>query len=308
VDAVFLHVAYRIKKAYYDLAFLSRSISITKEHLKLLTQWESVARSRYATGVGSYADIIKAQVELGKLSDRLDELQDRYRPLAASLNAVLNRPVGAVVPWPAEYEATGGPVDEAELFVRLEQKNPVLISLGHQADSFLQAEKLAGKQRYPDLTFGVNYIQTGDARMEGVLGSGTDPLLASLSINIPLWRGKYSAAEREAAENFRAVSSTRTDRANLLAADLERALFGYRDALRKMDLYGDTLLPKGRQSLGATAAAYETGKAGFLDVVDAERILLEFQLSHARAAADLMINSAEIEMLVGGPVSFGADN
>jgi outer membrane protein TolC len=83
-------------------------------------------------------------------------------------------------------------------------------------------------------------------------------------------------------------------------------LFGYRDALRKMDLYGDALVPKGRQSLGASLAAYETGKTGFLDLVDAERLLLEFQLSHARAAADLMIQLAEIEMLVGGPVPAAA--
>ncbi len=306
--AVLLKIAFQVRKAYYDLAYLGHSIAITAEHLDLLTQWEEVARSRYATGAGGYADVIKAQVELGKLSDRLAELRDRYRPLAAALNAVLDRPADATVPWPGEIAAGGVPLDEAELLRRMSVENPELSSLRHQADRFRQAEKLAGKQRYPDLTLGLSYIQTGAARMDGVSDSGKDPVLATLSLNIPLWGGKYSAAEREAAGNYLAISSTRNDKENSLTAALEGTLFAYRDALRKMDLYGDTLLPKGRQSLGATMAAYETGTAGFLDVVDAERLLLEFELSHARAAADLMINSAKIEMLVGGPVATGENN
>lgn len=305
--AVFLRIAYRVKKSYYDLAYLKHSLAITEEHLDLLSQWEEVARSRYATGTGSYAELIKAQVELGKLSERIEELRDRYRPLAAALNAALNRPADARIAWPTELEAQGSPLDEGALQRRLPVENPELLGLEHQALSFLRAEELAGKQRYPDLTLGVNYIQTGDARMENVLGSGKDPILASFSINIPIWSGKYQAAEREAAGSYLAAHSIRREKENNLAAALELALFGYRDALRKLDLYGDTLLPKGRQSLGATLAAYETGEAGFLDLVDAERLLLEFELSKARAAADLMIQLAEIEVLVGGPVFTVAD-
>ncbi len=305
VDAAFLKVAYQVRKAYFDLAYLGHAIAITQEHLDLLAQWEAVARSRYETGIGGYADVIKAQVELGKLADRLAELRDRYRPLAAALNAALNRPPDTLVPWPNLPTGAMPPIDEIELMGRLSNENPDLNSLHHQAESFLQAEKLASKQGYPELTLGINYIQTGQARMAGVPDSGHDAVMANLAINIPLWRGKYSAAKKEAAGKYRAVHSARADRENTLMAELERALFSYRDSLRKMDLYGDTLLPKGRQSLGATVAAYESGKAGFLDVIDAERLLLEFELSHARAAADLRIHLAEIEKLVGGPVATG---
>lgn len=307
VDAAFLGMIHRVRQAYFDLAYLGRAVAINEEHLDLLIQWEEVARSRYATGAGGYADVIKAQVELGKLTDRLAELRDRQRPLAAALNATLDRSVAAPVPWPAMPAVGGVPLAEEELLRRLPAENPELTVLQHRADGFLHAGKLAGKQRYPDLTLGVNFIQTGEARMGGVAGSGKDPLLASLAVNIPLWRGKYGAAEREAAGNYLAVRATRRDRENVLTASLEQALFGYRDALRKMDLYGDTLLPKGRQSLGATLAAYEAGQAGFLDLVDAQRLLLEFELLHARAAADLQIRLAEIEKLVGGPASAGTN-
>jgi len=86
----------------------------------------------------------------------------------------------------------------------------------------------------------------------------------------------------------------------LLIADLEIALFGLRDAHRKIDLYRDTLLPKAEQSMKITELAFTTGKAGFLDLIDSQRILLGFQLEHKRALADRARRLAEIEMLIGG--------
>ena len=60
-----------------------------------------------------------------------------------------------------------------------------------------------------------------------------------------------------------------------------------------------TLLPKGRQALSATLAAYEAGQTGFLDLVDAQRILLEFELSYQRALTDGLVQKATIAMLAG---------
>ena len=81
------------------------------------------------------------------------------------------------------------------------------------------------------------------------------------------------------------------------------ALFGLRDADRKIDLYRDTLLPKAEQSMKITELAFTTGKAGFLDLIDSQRILLGFQLEHKRALADRSQRLAEIDMLIGGDLA-----
>jgi outer membrane protein TolC len=76
-------------------------------------------------------------------------------------------------------------------------------------------------------------------------------------------------------------------------------LYRFRDAERKVDLYRDTLVPKAEQSLKATETAFRAGKATFTDLVDAERVLLEFELSHERALASHAQRLAELEMLIG---------
>ena len=79
VEAVYeqnkLRLFYSVESAYHEYWFLARSIEITKGHIKLVTNLEGVARTRFKTGSGSNSAVIRAQVELGRLNDRLRSLE-----------------------------------------------------------------------------------------------------------------------------------------------------------------------------------------------------------------------------------------
>jgi cobalt-zinc-cadmium efflux system outer membrane protein len=77
----------------------------------------------------------------------------------------------------------------------------------------------------------------------------------------------------------------------------------FRDAERKINLFKDTLIPKANQSLNVVQKSYVSGGTEFLSLIDAERLLLEFELSYERAVANRMQRLAELEMLVGTPLS-----
>jgi len=301
VDAVALRVLRDVRVDYNELVYLEQATETTSGHLVLLVQYEAVARARYETGRGTYADVVKAQVEMAMLEDRLAGLRDRRRPLVARFNAALGRSAGGAVQVTA-IEPVAVSYDTEDLRARVLQANPELILLSHDAASQLKAGQLAGKQRYPGLSLGVSYIQVGNARNPGVVDSGKDAFFATLGLTVPLWRGSYGAAEQEAEGHFRAVEHQRSDVARRLTAQLEQAVFDQRDAQRRHALYGLTLLPKARQSLAAARSTYEAGDASFLALVDAERVLLEFELAGVRAASDLLISLAEIERLIAGPV------
>jgi outer membrane protein TolC len=72
-------------------------------------------------------------------------------------------------------------------------------------------------------------------------------------------------------------------------------------------LYRDVLIPKAKESIGSTETAFRAGAASFLDLVDAERSLLEFELSFERALANRAQRLAELEMLVGRTMPRAAD-
>ena len=298
-EAAKLKLFYQVQEAYYEYYYLAQAIAVTRENFNLVRYVESVARTRYAAGATDHADIIRAQVELGKLEDRLRTLSDLRWAIVARLNAALNRPAPAHLPWPARAEEEEVAFTQDEILTWLKQNNPEL-----RAVDFLAARErwnidLAKKNYYPDLTLSLERVDTGEAAMPGVEDSGKDPVMAMVSINIPLWREKYRAGERQAQARYRAFQEERSDRENRLAADVKLTLYKYRDAERKMDLYKNTLIPKADQSLRVNIYTYQAGKGTFLDMIDAARTILDFQLAYERAFADRAQRLAELEMLVG---------
>jgi outer membrane protein TolC len=58
-------------------------------------------------------------------------------------------------------------------------------------------------------------------------------------------------------------------------------------------------VPKAEQSLNANYTAYQAGETDFLNLLDAQRQLLDFQLLYERSRSNLAISRAEIEMITG---------
>ncbi len=301
-EAAKLKLFHQVVTAYYEYYYVGRALATVQAMRDLMGYLEEVARARYRVGSASYADMIRAQVELGKLEDRIRTLEDLHGPLTARLNAVLNRPVDTPIPPPVPQPSAQLDCGDDQVLAWLAESSPELTALDHEAARQSQGKALAGKAFYPDLTVGLTYIDTGSALMPGTPDNGKDPVIASVSVNVPLWHGKYDAGRREARARYRAALKGRADRENLLTAAAKLVLHKVRDAERKTDLYRDTLMPKAEQALTATQTAYQAGKASFLDLIDATRVLLEFQLAHERALADHAERLAELEMLVGRKV------
>lgn len=285
--------------AYLEYYHLGRAIAVVRGNRDLVQHLERVARTRYGAGAASHPDVIRAQVELGTLENQLASLKDRAGPLLARLNAALNRPQATTVPFPTEAQVVPLGATDADVLSWIASSNPELRALQHEMESARAAAERAEKDFYPDLTLGVDYIATGDARLSGVSGSGDDAVMAGVSFNIPLARDKYRAAVREAQARRMSAALQRGDLMNKFQAEAATALFRLRDAERQVDLYRDTLLPKARESLNTTQSAYSSGNATFTDLVDAQRVLLSFELSYERSLTDHGQWRAALERLVG---------
>jgi outer membrane protein TolC len=298
-EAARLQLFYRIKAAYYDYYYLGQEMRITRENLDLLSFWESVAQTKYKVGLSKHPDVIKAQVELGKLEDHLSTLQQKQTPTVARLRALLNLPVNVTIPVPAAIVVEESPLMPDSVVNVIVTNNPNLQAMQSIVDRAEAGERLAGKQALPRFSVGVDYIQTGAALNPDLAESGKDPWIISAGISLPLWFGKNKARKEEARARRRAAEYALQDSENQIEAAAQQVLFEYADALRKTRLYRDGLVPKAQQSLNATYSSYEAGNSDFLNVLDAQRQLLNFELTVAREKARLATKRAQLEMLSG---------
>jgi outer membrane protein TolC len=284
-NAMKLRLFYQVKEAYYEYYYLWRAIDIVKQNISLLKNTEEVLRTRYKAGAAGHPEVVRAQVELGRLDDRLRTLTDLREPIVAQLNAAMNRAPAAALPWPKAIEEQHVSVSDEELLVWLKHANPQVQALSFEIDRARRQIELARKEYFPDIMVEVDY---------------TDVIA---SVNLPIWQDKLAAGVREARHRHLTAVYQKADAVNTLSAELKLAAYRFRDADRRIDLYRDTLLPKAAESIKATDAAFRAGKASFTDLIDAERILLEFQLAYERALVDKAQSLAEMEMLAGKEIA-----
>ena len=74
----------------------------------------------------------------------------------------------------------------------------------------------------------------------------------------------------------------------------------FRESSRNLALLQERLLPKARQSVEVARAAYLSGQLDFLNLIDAQRTLLGFQLSEVEARTQRELALAELSLLILG--------
>ena len=293
-----------VKNVFYEYDFLAKAVRITRENLKLLTHFEEIARIRYATSTASHPDIIRAQIELAILEDRLHSLLELRPALNAKLNSVLNRDSQELLPWPKSTRIRELPLDMNRMHTLIQQHNPNLKVLSHEIAAAKQGEILARKQSYPDIQIGIGYIDTAGAIMSGVDDSGKDPIVGMVSLSLPIWNQKNQAAKRQARARMMQKTHEKAQLQYTLAAQAQELCYEHQDRQRKIKLYRDAVIPKARDMLLAAEATYQSGAADFLTLLDAQQTLLLYQLHQERAAAQSEQILAQLEMLIGTELPF----
>ena len=299
-EAAKLKLFFEVKDAYYEYVYLDRAIKIAQDNLELIKHFEQVARTKYTAAAIGHPDVIRAQVELAKLDDQLRTLEDLRTPIVARLNASLNRRTLEMLPWPQEPQKfTAAEVGREKVIALLRQQNPELKALDFETEAAKYRIDLAKKKFWPDVGVGLGWIDTGSAINPATPDSGQDPIILMFTMNVPIWRGSYKAAELAAEADARMVSQQKTQTENTIISLAEKAMYDVEDSGRKTRLYGDVLVPKAEELLGASETAYQAGTLDFLSLINAQQKLLEFQLRYERSVADNQQGLAHLEMLVG---------
>ena len=288
-----LNIRSMVAEGYADYYYLSRSVLVIEENLRLLSSIEDVVRAAYAAGKAPQSSVIRAQVELGMLEEQLQSSRDVLTPAAAKLNALLNRPPGDPLSLPETLPDQEITLSEEELLRRIVDRNPDLQVMRLETRKEGASVKLAEKQRRPDVMLGIGVGNTGMTMDKAY------SVMGMISVNLPVRKARNRAAVVEAEAMKRAIEHDRGGRENTLAAELKSALFSWRDANRKVRLYRDTLIPKTQQALGVSRRAFEAGMADFLDLIDVQRTLLELELALERSLADRVQEYAFIAELTG---------
>jgi outer membrane protein TolC len=129
--------------------------------------------------------------------------------------------------------------------------------------------------------------------------NGQDAFNVVLSINVPLWRKRLSSQVSSATKMVTAQKSAYKSILNRTLFEIEDNLFKIQTALETSNLYQNVLIPQAEQSLKSAEIGYITGVVNFLDLLDADRVLLKIQFGSWKAYTDYLKRIADMERAVG---------
>ena len=291
-----------VSLAYYEYGFTQEAIRLTEENRNLLEKLEPIVEEKVKGGADLNA-LLRLKVEIGKVDDRLQTLQQKRVAQSAKLGELLALSDPSVLPWP-KWDAPEPVALDGPLLARaIRANNPELQMLERKVASAEARREIARLESYPDITLDLNYIQIGSPEVNpGTPDAGRDAWGVTVAVNIPIWFDKYDAAKAEALATKRSFEYEYENRYNALRAELSASLSTLEDANRRLKLYGEELLSLAEQAVENSRTSYESGRTGILEVIDSERSQLDLQLLYWRAAADAWKQRILIQTLANQPV------
>lgn len=276
--------------AYYRATIALR---IQDEVHALLHTVAENAQGRYAQGLGTQADAIRAEVEKSRLVLERQGLERDRRVAAARLNTLLARPPGAALADPVELRPPPK-ADELALDHLLElarRNNPLVATAAAEIAAAEGDRQLVERSWYPDITLGAAAIQRED---------GADGFIVSAGIRVPLQWGLRRAQARDATAKLGAARTRRDGELLELEGSLEEALADL-DAARQSDaVLTNELTPQVTAAYQSALTAYQLGRADLTSVVEAAHRVQEIRLEGLTVGEQSETALATIERIVGG--------
>ena len=292
VRGAWSEIAAQLKSAHAQLYLIGRNEAISREILDLMAQLEKTAQARYAGGLAMQQDVIRAQIEQTGMKNDLIMLDNEARMIRTRINTLLARPANAQLAMPEALKPIPAParLDFATLEERVRSRNPRLFSDDAGIRSAEKKRDLAYKERYPDFMVGVTPVQFENSVKEWEL---------MVEFNIPLQQSSRRAMERESESMLAAARSRKEATANDLLGELAENLSAIEAARQQEQLVATTLLPQAEMTFRSALASYESGKADFAMLLEAQQQIRKAKLSQIKAQAEAQVRVAEIEKLLG---------
>ena len=281
-------VLMKARKAFAVLRLVWVEKDLIAQNVEIVRRVARVAESKVSAGKAGQADALKAQVELSKLQGLHEFKEHEIHVAEAELSALMGRELGPFA-RPEDPSEPAVPA-EGELQRRASTMNPMLRAAVLEDRRAAAEAGLAKAELLPKLM--LQYRR----RRAPMTGTTHD---AVAGFTVPLWIWSPAARIKEASESRTAARADAEGARLATMAGVRSTLGHWTAAVRLSEVYRTAILPQAESALRTAEAAYQSDRGGFLDLLDAQRSLLELTLEHERLRAEAQMHRGELEDMVG---------
>jgi outer membrane protein TolC len=249
--------------AWLDLYYWSRAGILVRESRPFFDDLVTVTRSLYSVGRRNQQDVLRADLELSRLDDRLIDIERQQRRARAQLGQ-----------WIGD-DATRRVADKLPQWDDAPPLEDLLAALREHPSLQAADARIAAKDTGVDLAEQRNKpgwsLDVGYAHRNGSLPNGdprSDFVTVGVTVDLPFFRKKSVDSTLSAALQDR--SAAVADRERLLRS-LESQLGAeyarWQELSRRLTLYEERILVQVKEHAQASLLAYQADRGNFADVM-----------------------------------------
>lgn len=271
-----VHTSVRI--SWLETYYWQHARNIVAESRPFFADLVAVTRSLYSVGRKTQHDVLRAELELSRLDDRLIEINRRHMQAKAALSEWLgpdaDRPVASNLP-------TGVSVPAIETLHDNLLSHPAVLASDARIAARSAVVELAEESKKPGWALDLGY-----GYREGNLPSGeprSDFVSLSVSMELPFFKKDRQDRSLSAALSER--SAARYERNELLRrlmSQLDAEYVHWQDLTRRVALYESQILGLSKSQAQAALLAYQSEAGDFADVMRGYIDDLNTRLDHVR--------------------------
>jgi outer membrane protein TolC len=290
-EAITRRVAAEVKQAYFDLYHVDHSLETLRKNREALEGIEKVTEIRYSVGKAAQQDILRAQLEVTRLSQRETMLNQQRRTLEAQLNSLRNVPIDSPLGVPMAVQPSAFVYTQDQLQEAAQANYPLLKQRRTVVDQSRLSVDLADKEKHPDFSVGYLYMQRdGLPDMYGI----------TLSTSLPVFRHrKQDMPITEAATNLESAQQMQANELTVLRYQVQEDFLEVQATEQLLKLYSQGIAPQSSLTLESSITSYETGGVDFLNVLSNLQEVIDAEFDYHLQVTNHEKALARLEELTG---------
>ncbi len=285
-----------VRKTFLDIYYQVEAEKIIRSSRKLFESLTEITRVQYGSGGSSQQDVLRAELELSRLDDRITRIQAGEEKARAQLSRWLGQAAWRIL----QSTMPELPVvpDRKNIEESL-QNHPEIRVRSAAIESHQQAVAISKEQYKPGWTLGAEYRMRFGDYPDGSARSDMGAVM--LTVDVPLFAGKrqdqrLAASQKRADAAFHErANSWRKLRENLAIEITNKERF-----VERIRRYERRLLKEAEENAKAALQAYQSGTVEFTGLMRARITELDIRLQALKLRVDLLKTHAGLLYLAAG--------
>jgi len=280
-----LELETEIVRRFIPIVTTTHKLAVLDSILKITQSTRDQIQHRVDVGGAKATDLIRIEIDIEQLQLERDELMRENAQARMKFASLGNRQDTALMNVEGELNSKSEIPDLASLQEAIEE-NPVLAAYLIEQQHLETELKQLRADVVPDLNLSAGYIRNNE-------DNSNSPTFG-MSMSIPLFN-RNTAARKQTELKYKATGERRENALRLLMADIQNIYSQIETIDHRLQSLQSSIVPKAQRVYEMLQEYYNAGKAGFLDLAEAQaemlRLsleLLDIQQERAEKLTDLM--------------------